>query len=244
MQRRQAVAWMASVFAAGCGGGGGGSAEVTAAAPAPASGPAPGATSTVAAPATAPGTPHIAMWGDSLTVPVALELSHVITDRQIFNGGAGGETSMQIAARQAANNAHRDWINIFWYGHNNVLHHPATAAEEIKRDLAASISRLAPGNSRFLVLSVVNNAESPRGSERYRIVTQLNSELAALYPRNYLDIRSFMVAQYDPNNAQHRAEFEQDLPSSSLRFDLIHLTYYGSDLLAKWLKQQLAARGW
>ncbi|HYF43664.1 MAG TPA: hypothetical protein VEA35_14650, partial [Ramlibacter sp.] len=72
----------------------------------------------------------------------------------------------------------------------------------------------------------------------------LNSELAALYPRNYLDIRSFMVAQYDPNNAQHRAEFEQDLPSSSLRFDLIHLTYYGSDLLAKWLKQQLAARGW
>ncbi len=245
MNRRQAGACIVSLLAAGGGGGGGGGGPVAAAltdtATAPAAGP---AAAPVAAPQAASGPPHVAAWGDSLTVPLALELSHVMTGREVFNGGVGGETSMQIAARQAADGRHRDWINVFWYGHNNVLHNPEGAAAEIKRDLAASIARLAPGNTRFLVLSVVNNAESPRGSLRHSVVTGLNAELAALYPANYLDIRSFMVAQADLNNPQQRAEFEQDIPSSSLRFDFIHLTYYGSDLLAKWLRQQLASRRW
>lgn len=186
----------------------------------------------------------MAIWGDSLAVSLGLELGNVFSDRQVFNAGIAGETSAQISARHAADNRHRDWINIFWYGHNDVLNEPATAAEKIKRELAASIARLTPGNNRFVVLSVVNNAETPRGSERYNIIMQLNRELAALYPNNFVDIRSHMVNQFDPNNAQQRAEFEQDIPSSSLRFDWIHLTYYGADLLAKWTKQLLLARGW
>lgn len=248
MRRRHATVWVASMILAGCGGGGGGgdggaatasSSSGSAEPPPPVPAPSPAPVVAEAPPAV----PHIAIWGDSLAVTVGLELSHVIQNRQIFNGGVSGETSQQIAARQAADTQRRDWISLFWYGHNNMTQDPATAGAQIKSDLAASIARLAPG-TKFLVLSVVNNAESPRGSARYQAVMQLNSELAALYPRNFLDIRSFLVNQYDPSNAQQRAEFEQDLPSSSLRFDLIHFTYFGSDLVAKWLKQQVEARGW
>ncbi|MEO8653533.1 MAG: hypothetical protein ABI409_05360, partial [Ramlibacter sp.] len=120
-----------------------------------------------------------------MTLPVAEDLKKLYLNREIFNGGAGGETSTQIATRMLADTAgHNTWINVFWYGQNNRMD-PA----KIKSDIAASVSNLASGNTRFVVLSVVNEAtpEGSRGGVEYASIIPLNNELAALYPQNYMD---------------------------------------------------------
>jgi hypothetical protein len=183
---------------------------------------------------------NVAAWGDSLTPAFALNLQVLMPDRVVFNGGVPGETSSQIAARVVADSDHRNWVSIFWAGQNND-NQPA----QIKADIAAAIAALAPGNSRFIVISVMNKASEPKGTTAYAAIVQLNGELAATYPNNYLDIRSFIVRQYDPNQWQDVIDFGNDVPPSSLRFDAEgHLRNEGSVLVAAQVKQFILAHGW
>jgi len=253
MDRRAVIGWLGTALLGGCGGGGGGE---LAAAPAAGSGTAAAPAPAVAAPAAAPvatGVPlssNIALWGDSLTWGYAPVLQTLEGSRTVYNGGVIGETSMQIADRQTADTEHRDWITVFWYGHNNLKDPAATNlpgdTAQIKADIARSVARLAPGNNRFLVLSVVNQVkpEQMRGGAVYQAIMQLNADLAATYPNNYFDIRSWLVSQYDPSNAEDVANFQADVPPRSLRFDEIHLTLDGSTVLARKMKEVLDARGW
>ena len=236
MNRRTAAAWLASLLAAGCGGGGGGGTE-GAGAPAPAGDPAP-----APAPSAFVGSNGIALWGDSMIPGVARAFTYMWQPpRPIFDGGIAGQTSGQIAARVVADNDHRDWITIFWMGHNN-----DTQPEQIKADIAASVGHLAPGNNRFIVLSVINKGDGTedRGSPNYDIIMKLNAELAAIYPNNFLDLRSFMVAQSDPANPQQADDLRRDLPSSALRFDGIHLTGSGDEVVGRRLIDHIFGKGW
>ncbi|HZY18431.1 MAG TPA: SGNH/GDSL hydrolase family protein [Ramlibacter sp.] len=225
MDRRAATALLFSTLLAGCGGGGGGGSVGASAV----SGSAVNLSSNVAA------------WGDSLTEPYARELQFVLPQRQVFNGGIAGQTSTEIADRQVADTGHRDWINVFWYGMNN-----QDDPERIKADIARSVATLAPGNTRFLVLSVVNQ-DTPaerRGGPGYDVIQQLNRELAALYPQNYYDMRSYMVGRADPGNAQDATDQANDVPPSSMRMDHIHLNYNGQVAVARRVAELLAERGW
>lgn len=187
------------------------------------------------------GSPNIAAWGDSLTPPFAANLQLLYPTREVYDGGISGQTSNQIAARQVADTGHRTWINIFWYGHNN-----QTQPAQIKADIAASVATLAPGNTRFLVLAVVNQATALeiRGGADYPTIIQLNNELAALYPQNYLDIRAHLVNGYNPAIAQDVADFQNDVAPSSLRFDPIHLNNGGSVRVAEKVREVIDAKGW
>jgi lysophospholipase L1-like esterase len=264
MNRRSAAAYLASLVATGCGGGGGGNDTVAVAgsgaaaptpavapppAPAPAPAPAPVpavAPAPVAAPAPSPtafaGPSSIALWGDSMVPGIARAFEYMWSPpRRIFDGGIAGQASPEIAARATADVDHRDWITIYWMGHNNI-----TDPERVKADLAASIAHLAPGNDRFIVLSILNNGDgsADRGSDRYNTVLKLDSELAAAYGNNYLDIRSFMVAQSNPGNPQQAEELRRDVPSSTLRFDGIHLHGPGDEVVAQRLIDFIRGRGW
>ena len=185
------------------------------------------------------------MWGDSLTPPVVANLQVLFfPNREVFNGGISSETSSQIATRMLADGpAHNGWITVFWYGQNN-----QSDPAQTKADLAASISALAPGNSRFLVLAVINEAlpEESRGGPIYAKIVQLNIELAALYPQNFLEIRRVLVDHYNPAIAQDLIDFQNDVPPSSLRFadDPIHLNNNGSVLVARQISDFVNARGW
>ncbi|GAC1528996.1 MAG: hypothetical protein NVS2B4_07170 [Ramlibacter sp.] len=176
-----------------------------------------------------------------MTWGYAPQLQAQLPTREVFNGGVIGNTSTQAADRQTADTVHRDWVTLFWYGHNN-QRDPA----RIKADVARSVATLAPGNSRFLVLSVVNQAtpEESRGAPVYQGILQLNAELKALYPQNYYDIRSWMVNQADPRNPQDAADLQNDVPPSSIRFDKIHLTLDGYMAVARNLRDVLRAQGW
>lgn len=186
---------------------------------------------------------NIALWGDSLTPPVAANLQVLFyPNRAVFNGGVSSQTSTEILARLLADGGvHNSWVNVFWYGQNN-----QTDPARIKADLATSISALAPGNSRFVVLSVLNEAipAESRGGPIYATIVQLNNELAALYPQNYIDIRTLLVNQYNPANPQDLTDFQNDVSPSSLRFDVIHLNNDGSVFVAGKLRDYFDARGW
>lgn len=237
------LALLASGLLGGCGGGGGGAGTLAQGGPqdaepevtAPPDGADPAAT-TAAAQALSP---NIALWGDSMTGLYFPSMQQAFPDRQIYDGGIPGETSMQIAARQTADTEHKTWISVFWYGHNNWTKDP------VKADVAASVAALAPGNGAFVVMSMVNWAGTgERGTQEYDNIMRVNSELAAAYPDNYLDIHRYLVGLYNPNSWQDVQDFQNDLPPSSLRFDEIHLNPGGCDAVAAKLKEFITAKGW
>jgi hypothetical protein len=241
MRRRTAAAFVASLMVTACGGGGGGGTD-GAGAPGPDSGAAGAVSGPAPAPAAFAGPPSIAMWGDSMIPGVARAFAYMWDPpRQIFDGGVPGETSVQVTARETADNDHRDWVTIFWMGHNN-----DAQPDQIKADIATSIAHLAPGNNHFIVLSVVNKADGTedRGSPLYDTIMKLNADLAATYPNNFLDIRSFMVGQSDPNDGEQADELRKDLPSSQLRFDGIHLTGHGDEVVGQRIIDFIHAKGW
>jgi lysophospholipase L1-like esterase len=184
----------------------------------------------------------IAAWGDSLTPPFAANLQLLVPTRIVFNGGRAGESSTDISMRQRTDLSGRNtWINIFWYGQNN-----PTAPAQIQADIAASVAALAPGNDRFIVLSVVNKArpEEMRGGAVYDLIIRLNNQLAATYPANYIDVRSLLVGHFNPSLPQDVADAANDVVPSSLRFDEIHLNNDASVIVARRVKEFLDAKGW
>src|SRR4051812_25408958 len=130
MKRRTALAFLGIGALSGCGGGGSSGPAAAGSSALPVGGQTPGATSAEAAVST-PSTPssavaapaaggkNIACWGDSITNLYAPHLQAVFPDRQVYNGGVVGETSAQINTRESADTAHKDWVSIFWYGHND-----------------------------------------------------------------------------------------------------------------------------
>lgn len=248
MDRRTVLASFASALvAAACGGGGGGAGGAETVGAASAHPPAPtSAANTPSAFVAAPS--NIALWGDShvsglpgnADIPgVAAALRSLVSGRTVFDGGIAGETSSQIAARQSQDTAHDDWVSVFWYGGNN-----QTQAEAIKDDLARSIASLASGHQRFVVLPVLNQAGEERGSPNHRTISRLNAELAALYPRNFVDVRSELLARADAANAADRADVDQDVVPSSLRADGVHLNQAGALVVAQQLLAFITAQGW
>jgi hypothetical protein len=184
--------------------------------------------------------PNIAFYGDSEVPFVALNLGVLMPDRVVFQGGAVAETSTQVAARVIADADRHGWINVLWMGNFNSDDPPT-----IKRDIAASVASLAP-NTRFVVLSIMTEAvpEDYNGTAKWQSIVQLNSELAATYPQNYIDIRSYLVSLYNPNNAQDVADFQHDVVPSSLRNDPGHLNNEGSIAAASKVKAFILAKGW
>lgn len=174
--------------------------------------------------------------------PLAAHLGVMMSGRSVYNGAGIGDSSFDVVARQQADGAvHHSWISVFWYGHNNI-NDPA----RVKSDLAASVNALAPGNNRFVIVSLINedHARGIRGGPEHTIVVQLNSELAALYPANFIDVRVPLVQRYNPSDARDVIDFNNDVPPSSLRYDEIHLRDAGSSFVSGLVRDFIQGKGW
>ena len=182
---------------------------------------------------------YIAAWGDSLTAgtggtPYPSQLSSILNNRLIYNGGVSGNTSSQIKARMLAASDKYSYTAIIWAGRNDYSV-PAT----VKANIAAMVAAL--GHNRYIILSVLNGTAEPSGNPNYDTLIQLNTDLAALYPNNYVDIRAYLVSQYDPGNPQDVIDFGNDVPPSSLRSDTLHLNTAGYLKVAERLNTALLA---
>jgi hypothetical protein len=199
-------------------------------------------------------TRNVTAWGDSLTdgQPLArtdsypAKLAALLPDRVVTNEGIGGETSTQILSRLLADTAHRHDVTVLWMARKN-LEDPA----RIKNDVAAAVKAL--GSDRYVVLSILNGdfyGTEAKGSPGYETITGINRTFLFRYPRNYLDIRAYLVSLYNPADPQDVRDHASDIPPSSLRahwnggIDLLHLSPEANAKVAERVAEFINQRGW
>lgn len=188
----------------------------------------------------------ITCWGDSLTLGVVgngpsypAQLSP-LASAQCDNEGIGGQTSAQILTRvQAATAAQLAATTVIWAGRNDI---GVNLNSVILANIASMVAKL--NTPQFLVLSVVNGEGEGIGTMNYTQVTTLNAALAAAYPNNYYDIRSYLVAQYNPSIPGDVTDHTNDIPPGSLRWDAIHYLGTGYAFVAAQVNAFLLAKGW
>ncbi len=180
----------------------------------------------------------IAAWGDSLVngvtgltnFPTALTS---LTGYFTYNGGVGGETSTQIATRMLADTSKYDMPTIIWSGHNNTSNQA-----QILSDIASMVSALSTSN--YVVLSILNTSIQPSGSGGYTTVASINSALASAYGSRFLDLRAYLVSQYDSNVAQDVTDYGNDVVPTSLRYDTLHLNAAGNAKVAQFINTNIS----
>lgn len=131
------------------------------------------------------------------------------------------------------------WPTVLWMGRNN-FYDPV----QVKKDIASSVAFLKSNPKLFLVLSILNAEGEIKGTERYTTLTRLNADLHAQYPNNFIDIRSYLVSQYDPSSPQDVVDFQNDVVPTSLRRDQVHLNTKGNILVGKKLSEFIQSKAW
>ena len=182
----------------------------------------------------------VSCWGDSLTygeggTPYPTALS-AITGYNTINNGVGGYGSVPILNSFLA--APTQWPNltIIWSGRNNY-----TDTATILANIATMVADI--GHDGYLILSVLNGNYVPYeaiGGDGYNLIISLNNQLSAIYGSKYLDVRSILVAAYNPSIPQDVTDHTNDIPPSSLRSDNIHLNTAGYALVASSIKTVIA----
>ncbi|MBV5347895.1 hypothetical protein JZU46_06755, partial [bacterium] len=99
-------------------------------------------------------------------------------------------------------------------------------------DIATMVTTL--GHNKFVVLTALNGEYSDRyiGTTGYNQMMIFNNWIAATYPDNYIDIRTYLVSQYNASIPQDVIDHGHDIHPSSLRIDTIHLNLTGNTLVA------------
>ena len=174
---------------------------------------------------------NIAAWGDSFTdanYGLYPQVLAQLTGGTIYNGGIGGQTSVQIRDRLVAATAKYSWPVIIWAGRND-----SDKPDQVKASIATMVATL--GHSNYLIVSLCNGEGEGIGTYAYGLIKPLNNDLAAIYGNHFLDVRAFLVAHYDPNQPQDAADYAADVPPASLRQDFLHPNRVGSTLIANYI---------
>lgn len=134
--------------------------------------------------------------------------------RTVVNNGVGGDTSSQILTRFQAVSALWCDETLIWSGRNNY-----TDPTTVQSDIAAMIADVLPCTHQYMVLSIMNGeyANEHAGQTNYNDIINLNSALASTYGQNYLDVRSMLVAAYNPANGADVLDRTNDVPPFTLR---------------------------
>ena len=169
-------------------------------------------------------------WGDSLTAgplgppPYPAQLAS-LTGCAVVNKGFSGFTSPQILQRMLAAPKYFGHPSIIWSGHNN-WNKPA----QVKADIASMVAALT--TKHYLVLGLLNGEPQRKNGADYKVITQLNNELAKAYPGHFIDIRAYLVSRYNPKQPQDALDHDNDVPPKSLRHDALHLNARGNCAVA------------
>ena len=181
---------------------------------------------------------NIAAWGDSLTAGTGgtsyRDLLAFQAGYSIYNGGVGGETSTEIKDRMLMDTARHNLPTVIWAGRNN-----NNSPAQVKSDIAEMVGALSHQN--YVILSILNrgSGDEDQGSLDYNRITQLNTDLSAIYGSRFLDIRERLVSLYDPNIPQDVTDFNNDVPPSSLRHDSLHLNTEGNKVVANLIHENI-----
>jgi lysophospholipase L1-like esterase len=183
-------------------------------------------------------------WGDSLTAgnqdgtgityPLLLAQQSQLS---VANEGISGETSNRIRQRMLSTLEIPNSTTIIWAGRNDNYDQ-----DQILSNIKQMVLAIPPPNN-FLILSIPNTAGEPLGSSGYNMIISINQALQKTYPDNYLDIRELLVEQYDPTNPQDVSDHLNDIPPSSLRFDVTHPNAKGYTYIEEQVFSFLQSKG-
>lgn len=123
------------------------------------------------------------------------------------------------------------WVTVIYSGYNG---------GSILADTQAMASFLKSLNKRFLVLSLPSGATPYDTSD----TKGYNNSLAAAFPNNFADLRSYLVAQYDPSIPQDVIDHGNNIVPSSIVSSQPHLNAKGQLAQATFVYNQLKTRGW
>jgi hypothetical protein len=165
---------------------------------------------------------NIGAWGDSLTVgnedgsgiTYPNELALLEPGTNVTNFGVGGQTSTAITNRFLAASNTWPWYTLIWSGRNNY-----TSTNTVENDINTMVAQL-PNPKQFIVMSILNGEYGPTeqcGGTGLTDIQQINNYLAATYSNNYLDIRSFLVNQYNPSIGADVVDYDNCVLPQSLR---------------------------
>lgn len=169
---------------------------------------------------------NVVLWGDSLSYSMSPILSALYDERSVYNRGIPGDSSTEIKDRMIAEPDKHGFVSSIWAGTNN-----RTAPETIKADIASMVAALGD-NDHYVVIGLMGLSDDIAGTDNYNTIIQLNTDLAALYPDKFIDIRSYLIANglselgITPT-AQDTADLANDIVPDSLRIDATHLTSDG-----------------
>lgn len=159
-------------------------------------------------------------WGDSLTAGnqdgsgttylKVLASLFLPTVKEVSNDGVGGQTSSQIIVRFQAKPSAVNYGNIFWTGTNG-----GDGPTAILSNVASMTAAVTSG--KYLVLSAMNSVLTPSGNSSYNDVITVNTGYASAYGSKYLDIRSMLVAAYNPGNPVDVIDHANDVQPFTLR---------------------------
>lgn len=90
-------------------------------------------------------------------------------------------------------------------------------ATQVEADITASVQAAILHTNCYAVLTLLNGENEPSGSTKYNQIMAINNWILSKYPKNSYDVRTAMVAAYNPSNAIDAADFANDIPAYSLR---------------------------
>ena len=178
---------------------------------------------------------NISCFGDSLTsgsggtpYPTTLAL---LSGCNVTNGGIGGETSAQIAARYVAATARHNDSLVIWAGRNDIG--TAATAAQVVANVQSVVT--AAGHSRYLVIGVTTATNDSAGNMTH--IGSVNTLLASTFPGHYFDVNAYLVASGCADasvvpDAQSLTEIAAGKVPHQLLSDGIHFTTASYGLVA------------
>ena len=173
----------------------------------------------------------VKMYGNSLTysfngiqgIPYALQQN---AELPVYRGGGSGLTIAAIEAKfnADAGKESRHYAHVFNMGRNNLT---SGAYLSLRATLLPALARMkdtlaAYGNDRWVFSSITNGGGEGIGTAIYDTIIAVNNAVAALYPTHYVDVRSYLVQNYDPSEPKDLSNYAQDIPPYSMRVNSLY----------------------
>jgi lysophospholipase L1-like esterase len=157
---------------------------------------------------------------------------------------AGASVPVPSPATITANLQGRDeWIHIIRLGQND-----GYDQTQVMPALAAIVNNLKSLNIRYLIISETGKSTEILGSAAHTTMLNCNAAMQSAYPNEYVELRNYLVSQYNPTIPQDVTDHSNDVIPSSLRVDDTHNNNAGYDLTEQYIAtispNSLAAKGW
>lgn len=151
---------------------------------------------------------------------------------------------------ESQQNIHSKDVNIIWMGLNDVTFAQPYDVTGVVANYQAMVEYLQPTIKRFLIISPITTIYMTSGTSGHTHITNINNQLYALYPNNFINIENYLVTQciYDAGITPTTDDIEKmtggTVPPSLMESDGIHPNELTRKYIAKYIYNNMLLKGW